>query len=366
MNILVVAGTRPEIIKLAPVLLAARERSGVQADLVLTGQHTTMAEEAMRIFGLQASDNLSIMQPGQTPDHVFAAVLSGLAPLLARRRPDVVMVQGDTTSAVAAGLAAFHARIPVAHVEAGLRTHDLAAPFPEEANRRLLSVVTRYHLCPTPLAADNLRAEGIASGQIHVTGNTIVDAVRLIREKHTLDQPAHVHAEIRRPFVLVTAHRRESFGEGFRQICIALRECAESWPDLQFVYPVHLNPNVSGPVHAMLGAVPNIVLIPPVPYLPLLTLLSNAEFAITDSGGIQEEAPSFGTYCIVMRDKTERMESVSAGFSELVGTDPGKIVNAARRALDRGTIRGPLVNPYGDGRASERILDLLERGHGTA
>ena len=362
-RILLVAGTRPEIIKMAPLMLEAGSEGGVHVELVLTGQHDAMAREAMSIFGIEPSANLKIMRPDQTPDHVFSAVLTKLPPLLSEKKPDIVAVQGDTTSAVAAALSAFHAKIPVAHVEAGLRTYDLTAPFPEEANRRLLGVVTSFHLCPTEGAAANLRREGVAEDLLHVTGNTIVDAVRIIRERHQLEDRKSIHPDIRPPFVLVTAHRRESFGEGFRNICSALKKSAELHPSLQFVYPVHLNPNVRTPVHDLLGNLRNILLIPPVPYLSLLSLMQGAEFIVTDSGGIQEEAPSFGKHCLVMRDRTERMESVTAGLSELVGTNESVIVEAVSRAARNHTHHADTSNPYGDGHSSARILRILSKAH---
>lgn len=358
-TLLLVAGTRPEIIKLAPIILQAPSFPGLSVELILTGQHEAMASEAMKIFGIECAENLRIMRPDQTPDHVFSAVLNTLPPLIQHRRPDVVMVQGDTTSAVAAALCAFHARIPVAHVEAGLRTHDLNAPFPEEANRRLLGVLATHHLCPTEQAAAHVRQEGIPDDRIYVTGNTIVDAVRIIRERHSFNDLRSVHPDARTPFVLVTAHRRESFGEGFRNMCSALRTCAERYPGIQFIYPVHLNPNVRGPVHELMGDRANILLIPPVSYLSLLSLLAGSEFVVTDSGGIQEEAPSFGKHCIVMRERTERVESVREGLSELVGTDADAIIGAVTRAVDRRVVHDGVANPYGDGHAAERILRIL-------
>jgi UDP-N-acetylglucosamine 2-epimerase (non-hydrolysing) len=271
----------------------------------------------------------------------------------------MLLVQGDTTSAVAAALAAFHARIPVGHVEAGLRSFDLTAPFPEEANRRLLSVLASQHFCPTMDAAKHLERESITGPAVHVTGNTIVDALEWIRLRHPLDLTKTIPGSVERPFVLVTAHRRESFGEGFRNICAALRQCAEEHTDLHFVYPVHLNPRVRGPVEELLSGIANIMLLPPVSYLSLLTLLQHSAFVLTDSGGIQEEAPSFGKHCIVMRDRTERMESVNNGLSELVGAHREAIVAAVRRAWLNKISHHGATNPYGDGKAAIRILDIL-------
>ncbi len=362
-RILIVAGTRPEIIKLAPVLLAAKAHSGtIQATLCLTGQHVQMAQQALQIFALTPDASLDIMRPNQTLNDIAAAVFQKLPAVIAQYRPDVLVVQGDTTTAMVAAQTAFHLRVPVGHVEAGLRSHDLAAPFPEEYNRRVISTFAQFNFCPTIGAAEQLRREGIAADSIHVTGNTVVDAVRLIAEGGNLGAPSAVDPRIRTPFVLVTAHRRESFGEGFRNICAAIRESAERFPDLQFVYPVHLNPNVQAPVRSYLEGIPNILLIDPVPYLSLLTLLRSCTFVLTDSGGIQEEAPSFGKYCIVMREKTERMESVDMGISELVGSGQTAIVSAVERQVKHPVAVDRANNPYGDGHASERIIALLTQG----
>ena len=362
-RILIVAGTRPEIIKLAPVILAAKERTDtVQTTLCLTGQHVQLARQALEIFDLQPDVSLDIMRPNQTLNDIAAAVFQKLPPVIAETRPDVLLVQGDTTTAAIAAQTAFHLRVPVGHVEAGLRSHDLTAPFPEEYNRRIISTFARFNFCPTQGAAGQLRREGISSETIYITGNTVVDAVRLIVEGGNLGEPFSVDARIRPPFVLVTAHRRESFGEGFRNICAAIRECAERFADLQFVYPVHLNPNVQAPVRSYLDGIRNILLIDPVPYLSLLRLLGASAFVLTDSGGIQEEAPSFGKYCIVMREKTERMESVEMGISELVGSNQAAIVSAVERQVSHPVTVRRTENPYGDGHASERIITLLARG----
>ena len=360
LTILIVAGTRPEIIKTAPVMIAAGSgaRSETAVNLCLTGQHQTMAQEALSVFGIDPVANLEIMKPNQTLNDICEAVFGRLPQVIRAQKPDVLMVQGDTTTAMAAALCAFNMNIPVAHIEAGLRSFNLVAPYPEECNRRVISTFARYNFAPTTAAADNLRREGIPESTIHVTGNTIVDALGFITDHHPLDALARVHASIRSPFVLITAHRRESFGQGFENICNAIRTCALRFPATQFVYPVHLNPNVKGPVHALLGEVANVLLIPPVPYLQLLTLLNNCTLVLTDSGGIQEEAPSFGKYCIVMRDVTERMESVEKGLSQLVGSDPERIVAAVTRELTTPTIIGT-ENPYGDGRAAEKILNTL-------
>ncbi len=366
-SILIVAGTRPEIIKVAPVFLYARDhrRSEIIMRLCLTGQHRTMADEALSIFGIEPDASLEIMRPDQTLNDIAESVFQRLPGVLDRFTPDIVMVQGDTTTAAMAALCSFNRRIPVAHIEAGLRSFNLEAPYPEECNRRVIGTLARFNLSPTRRAAENLRREGVADERIIVTGNTVVDAIHYIQRNFDLRNLEAVVPGLRSPFVLITAHRRESFGQGFRNICEAIRALALRFPSTQFVYPVHLNPNVQKPVHSLLGELANVRLIPPVPYLPLLILLNHCELVLTDSGGIQEEAPSFGKYCIVMRDVTERMESVDLGISELVGTDVQKIVGAVSSHLGKTGEVSRKANPYGDGRASERILETLTGSHGT-
>ncbi len=360
-RLLFVAGTRPEIIKLAPVVQQA-PMARVTPILCLTGQHRQMAEQAMAMFGLSAQYDLEIMTPRQTLSQIMERVFGRFPAVLSTVAPDAVVVQGDTTTAAAAAMSAFQAGVPVVHVEAGLRSHDLSAPFPEEWNRRAISTCATLHLAPTHHAAENLRREGVEKSRIHITGNTVVDALSFLKERHDLSDARHVDARIRAPFVLITAHRRESFGEGFQSICAAVRESAERHPDVQFVYPVHLNPQVREPVQAMLGGVENVLLLEPVSYLDLLTLLQHAKFVVTDSGGIQEESPSFGKFCIVLREVTERTESVEQGMSELVGTDREKIVEAVIRALRTPRTIEARQNPYGDGHAAERILRILTEG----
>ncbi|HEY6952389.1 MAG TPA: UDP-N-acetylglucosamine 2-epimerase (non-hydrolyzing) [Bacteroidota bacterium] len=362
-NILIVAGTRPEIIKLAPVMLAAKRRgfAKLEVRLCLTGQHESMANEALAIFGIEGDENLRIMGANQTPNDVSAAIFQKLPEALRKYSPDVVIVQGDTTSAAAAAICAFNMRIPVAHVEAGLRSHDLDAPFPEELNRKVVTCTAQYNFCPTTYARQNLVRESVSRNTLFLTGNTIVDALRIISEQHNLDDLAKVHGSLRKPFVLVTAHRRESFGEGIEHICDALKQCSAKFPEYQFVYPVHLNPNINGPVRERLSNIRNVLLLPPVSYLVLLTLLRNCELVVSDSGGIQEEAPSFGKYCIVLRDVTERMESVDKGLSELVGTNTTRIVKAVSERIAKPIMVRKKRNPYGDGHASEKILDILMR-----
>jgi len=358
-TILVIAGTRPEIIKTAPVVLAARNRKEVEVRYCLTGQHKTMAMEALSIFGIKLDDDLEIMRPNQTLNGIAASVFENIPRIFDDMKPDVVIVQGDTTTAAMVALAAFNMKISVAHIEAGMRSFNLNAPYPEEANRRLISVVSSYNFCPTEFSRENLRKEGIAESTLSIVGNTVVDALELIKKKYPLDDLKKVHPDVRTPFVLITAHRRESFGGGFDDICKAINKCAVSFPNHQFIYPVHLNPNVKEPVHKLLNGVPNVKLIPPVPYLELLTLLKNCEVVLTDSGGIQEESPSFDKYCIVMREVTERVESVRLGFSELVGTNTEKICRAVQHIIEGKVKFNIHQNPYGDGRTSDRILDIL-------
>ncbi|MBN1397040.1 MAG: UDP-N-acetylglucosamine 2-epimerase (non-hydrolyzing) [Bacteroidetes bacterium] len=361
MKILVIAGTRPEIIKTAPVVLAAKNRKDVKINYCLTGQHKTMAQEALSIFNIKPDEDLEIMRPNQTLNDISASVFEKIPKVFDKIKPDVVMVQGDTTTAAMVAVAAFNMKIQVAHIEAGMRSFNLNAPYPEEANRKLISAISSYNFCPTEFSRDNLRKEGISEKTLSVVGNTVVDALELIKKKYPLDDLKKVHPEVRTPFVLITAHRRESFGGGFENICAAIKKCAENYSNHQFIYPVHLNPNVKEPVHKLLNGILNIKLIPPVPYLELLTLLKNCEIVLTDSGGIQEEAPSFGKYCIVMREVTERVESVRLGMSKLVGTDENKIFGTVKNIIE-GKIDFKIDhNPYGDGHASERMLDILTK-----
>jgi UDP-N-acetylglucosamine 2-epimerase (non-hydrolysing) len=358
-TILLVAGTRPEIIKTVPVVIEAQKRNDVKIVYCLTGQHKTMAMEALSIFGVKPDDDLQIMRPNQTLNMICESVFAKLPSVIEHTKPDVVMVQGDTTTAAMTALCAFNMKVTVAHIEAGLRSFNMEAPYPEECNRRLVGVVAKYNLCPTTMARENLRREGVSENTLYVTGNTVVDALRLIQEKHNLDKLDRILPDVKKPFVLITAHRRESFGGGFQNICTAIRECALRYPSFQYIYPVHLNPSVKGPVHEMLGKISNVKLIPPIPYLEILTLIKHCEFVLSDSGGIQEEAPSFGKHCIVMREVTERMESVNLGMSELVGTNVSKILDAIQRTVEGNIKHDTGQNPYGDGHASEKILDIL-------
>jgi UDP-N-acetylglucosamine 2-epimerase (non-hydrolysing) len=360
-------GTRPEAIKLAPVILELARRPRALKPLVLvTAQHRHMLDQVLRVFDIEPDYDLDLMRPGQSLADVTVAVLRGVERVLRRGRPDVVVVQGDTTSALAAALAAFYERIPVAHVEAGLRTNDKYSPYPEEMNRRLVSGLADLHFAPTQAAKQNLLMEGVPRARIHVTGNTVVDALKAIRRsKAVWHVPALDKIAPERRVILVTAHRRESFGPGFDRICRALRTVVERNPDVEVVYSMHLNPNVRKPVRAILGEVPRVHLIEPLEYLPFVRLMERAYLILTDSGGIQEEAPALGKPVLVMRDVTERPEAIEAGTAKLVGTGVETVVSATERLLRSVVAYRKMArvrNPFGDGRASVRITAAL-RGY---
>ena len=362
--VLVVLGTRPEVIKLAPVVAALRAAPSLTARVCVTGQHREMLDQMLRVFAIAADHDLAVMQPAQDLADVTARVLLGLRDVLAAKRPAAVLVQGDTTSAMAAALAAFYAGVPVGHVEAGLRTGRPDQPFPEEMNRRLVGQLATWHYAPTAAAADNLRREGTDAARILITGNTVVDALRSIAARPPpLPPPLDEAALADRRLVLVTGHRRESFGAGLANLCAALRALADRYPDLLVVYPVHLNPAVDAPVRAALGDHPRVRLTPPLDYLGFVALLRRAHLAITDSGGVQEEAPSFGVPVLVTRAVTERGEALAAGTARLVGTDRDAIVGAATALLDEPAAHAAMraaTNPFGDGHAAERIVAHLE------
>jgi UDP-N-acetylglucosamine 2-epimerase (non-hydrolysing) len=359
-------GTRPEAIKLAPVIRElGRYPREFQPVVLVTAQHRQMLDQVLRVFDIRPDYDLDVMRPGQSLADVTVGVLRGVERVLRRARPDMVMVQGDTTSALAAALAAFYERIPVGHVEAGLRTRDKYSPYPEEMNRRLVSSLADLHLAPTRAARENLLGEGVPKGRIHVTGNTVVDALKAIRaSKAKWRVPVLDRIAPEQRVILVTAHRRESFGPGFERICRALRMIVERNPDVEVVYPVHLNPNVRKPVRATLGRTPRVHLIEPLEYLPFVRLMERAYVILTDSGGIQEEAPALGKPVLVMRDVTERPEAVIAGTAKLVGTDTEVIVSATERLLHSAAAYRKMArarNPFGDGRASRRIAAALRR-----
>lgn len=371
-RVAVFIGTRPEAIKLAPVIRALEQAPDFTPIVVSTGQHREMLDQVAQLFGIRIDHELSVMVPNQGLSGLTARLLTSCDDLLGKLRPDFALVQGDTTTVLAAALACFYQRIPVGHVEAGLRTFDRWSPFPEEINRGIATRLATLHFAPTDLAQAHLLAEGIAARDITVTGNTVIDA--LLSEVARQRTPA-VRAEIdarlasvlgpmalERPFVLITGHRRENFGAGFDEICSALAELGQRFADHDFIYPVHLNPNVRAPVHARLGGIPNIRLIPPQAYSEFLALMQACRLVLTDSGGIQEEAPSLGKPVLVMRDTTERPEGVSAGTVKLVGANAARIVEQTSLLLrdqEAYARMAQAANPYGDGRAAERIVERL-------
>jgi UDP-N-acetylglucosamine 2-epimerase (non-hydrolysing) len=370
-RIALVVGTRPELIKMAPVLLELRKRSGIDALLVATAQHRQMLDQACAAFGITPDIDLDLMRPDQSLTDVTIGILRGMHETFARLKPDAVLVHGDTTTTFATTLAAFYANVRVGHVEAGLRTYDFNAPWPEEMNRRLADPLCEWCFAPTQRAAENLRAERIPETRIFVTGNTAIDALIIgrqrLRAERTPVPELPDDALTGRRLVLVTGHRRESFGDPFRELCFALRDVAELHPDVAVVYPVHLNPNVQRPVRDILGSVERVYLIPPLAYLPFVSLLERSTLIVTDSGGIQEEAPTLKKPVLIMRRTTERPEAVELGLSRLVGTSRRVIVEEASRLLTDSAAYSEMiadVNPYGDGRAAERIANVLEAGLG--
>ena len=369
-NILVFAGTRPEAIKMVPVVRALRALGGTFAvRLCASGQHKEMLEQAFADFDLKPDVDLGVMAPAQTLAGLSARLFTAIDDLLDREKPDAILVQGDTTTAEVAGLCAFYRRIPLGHVEAGLRSHDLAAPFPEEVNRRVISLVGTWHFAPTELARQNLLDERVAQSSVFVTGNTVIDALIEMRDRVRKDVPAlppRVEAVLaaRRPVVLITGHRRESFGQGFENICEALKQLAERHSGISFVYPVHLNPQVDAIVRARLGTVPNIVLEAPLSYKPFVRLMDASKILLTDSGGLQEEGPSLGKPVLIMRKTTERPEGVAAGVNKIVGTDVETIVANVERLLTDARAYSEMAspkNPYGDGTAGKQIADILRQ-----
>ncbi|MDC0585258.1 UDP-N-acetylglucosamine 2-epimerase (non-hydrolyzing), partial [Planctomycetota bacterium] len=364
LDVLLVFGTRPEAIKMAPVHRALAQDPRFRVRVCVTAQHREMLDQVLELFGIEPEYDLDLMRPGQDLSAITGSVLEGLKGVLEEAAPDYVLVHGDTTTTMAASLAAYYARVPVGHVEAGLRTGDIYSPWPEEMNRRLTGSIATLHFAPTEAARANLLREGVDDARIAVTGNTVIDALLTMVERARAGGEGEFSErfegiDLDRRLVLVTGHRRENFGGGFERICQALAELSRT-PDVEIVYPVHLNPNVQEPVHRILGSLPNVHLIAPQEYLPFLFLMDRAHLIITDSGGIQEEAPSLGKPVLVMRDTTERPEAVEAGTVRLVGTDAKVIVDAARTLLeDEDEYRSMSFahNPYGDGAASQRIAD---------
>jgi UDP-N-acetylglucosamine 2-epimerase (non-hydrolysing) len=373
-KIMLVFGTRPEAIKMAPLYYELKKRRDEFQTLVcVTAQHRQMLDQVLKVFGITPDIDLNLMKAGQDLFDVTTAVLTEMRWVLKEYKPDALLVHGDTTTTLAAAMAGFYAGVPVGHVEAGLRTHDLYAPFPEEFNRQVAGKLARWHFAPTPFSKQNLLDERVPESQICVTGNTVIDALLwvLARIEADSDRKAALTAFIgerlpfawrRERFLLVTGHRRENFGGGFLQICEALKELANRYPGVHFVYPVHLNPNVQQPVTTILNGLPNVHLIEPLDYEPFVFLLKHAHIVLTDSGGIQEEAPSLGKPVLVMRDVTERPEAVHSGTVRLVGADRARIVTNTAELLDSEDSYQSMArahNPYGDGKACEKIINVL-------
>jgi UDP-N-acetylglucosamine 2-epimerase (non-hydrolysing) len=367
-KILCVVGTRPEAIKMAPVILALQKEASLEVHVVATAQHREMLDQVLNLFEIVPEYDLNLMRPGQDLTDITSNVLLGMRGVLRQWRPDWVLVHGDTTTTCAAALAAYYEKIPVGHVEAGLRTGNIYSPWPEEMNRRIAGAITTLHFAPTLLARENLLKENVPAERIRVTGNTVIDALQAvvarIKSDAALEQSlANLFTNLNpdKRLILVTGHRRENFGDGFERICQALLELSKQ-NDVEILYPVHLNPNVQEPVNRILANCPNIHLIEPLDYLPFVFLMDRSYIIITDSGGVQEEAPSLGKPVLVMRDTTERPEAVEAGTVKLVGTDTDAIVREATRLLaDTGEYErmARSHNPYGDGKASSRIVEAL-------
>jgi UDP-N-acetylglucosamine 2-epimerase (non-hydrolysing) len=367
LTVLSVFGTRPEALKMAPVVQELeRRRDRIRSIVCVTAQHRQMLDQVIRLFDIRPDFDLDVMQPDQTLSQVTASVIQRLDPVVTETRPDWILVQGDTTTVMAASLVAFYHGVRIGHVEAGLRTFDKHRPFPEEINRRITDVMADLCFAPTEWSRRNLLMEGVPESQICVTGNTIIDALLLVQAKEYRWEEGPLAAVPRhKRLVLITAHRRESFGQKFKDLCLAIKALSVRYEhDCHFVYPVHPNPNVRTPVEAILSGRPNISLIEPLEYLPLVHLMKRSAVILTDSGGIQEEAPSLGVPVLVLRDKTERPEGVEAGTARLVGTDQQRIVAEVSRLLDDSVEHSRMaraVNPYGDGLAAVRIVDALVR-----
>lgn len=373
MHVLAVFGTRPEAIKMAPLVHALAASSDFDVTVCVTAQHRQMLDQVLKLFEIQPDIDLNLMRPGQDLFDVTSSVLLGMRPVLQQLQPDILLVHGDTTTTFAASMAGFYANIPVGHVEAGLRTHDLRAPFPEEFNRQITGRIAHWHFAPTPRSQQSLLAERIPATQIFVTGNTVIDALFWVLQR--LERmPQHRQQLVEflsrqlpfaweeERFLLITGHRRENFGKGFEEICQALASLANNFPNIHFVYPVHLNPAVQGPVFQNLQQIPNIHLLPPLDYEPFLLLLRQAYLVLTDSGGLQEEAPSLGIPVLVMRETTERPEAITAGTVRLVGADAHRITSNVSELLTDTSSYEQMTrahNPYGDGHACERILQAL-------
>lgn len=370
MKVLTVFGTRPEAIKMAPLVHALAQDDAFESKVCVTAQHREMLDQVLRLFDITPDYDLDIMRPGQDLTEITSRILLGLKPVLESFKPDIVLVHGDTATTLSASLAAFYQQIPVGHVEAGLRTGNILSPWPEEANRKLTTHLATLHFAPTETSRDNLIREAISADNIFISGNTVIDALLWVRDRVNKNSVLEASLAQRYPFIdatkkliLVTGHRRESFGGGFERICTALAKIARQHADVQIVYPVHLNPNVSEPVNRILHGIDNIILIEPQDYLPFVYLMDKSYLILSDSGGIQEEAPSLGKPVLVMRETTERPEAVNAGTVRLVGTDTEKIVNEVNRLLSDENEYSSMSrahNPYGDGQACRRILNALK------
>ncbi|VEF25359.1 UDP-N-acetylglucosamine 2-epimerase [Shewanella baltica] len=368
-KVLTVFGTRPEAIKMAPLVHALAADDRFDAKVCVTAQHREMLDQVLSLFEITPDYDLNLMKAGQTLNDITARILLELKPVLQDFKPDVVLVHGDTATTFASSLGAYYEQIAVGHVEAGLRTGNIYSPWPEEANRKLTGALTKYHFAPTDTSKANLLNENYSTDNIVVTGNTVIDALLMVKAKIEQDSALKATLTAQFPFldeskrlILVTGHRRESFGGGFERICEALAITAKAYPDVQILYPMHLNPNVREPVNRILGGIENIILIEPQEYLPFIYLMMRSHIILTDSGGIQEEAPSLGKPVLVMRDTTERPEAVAAGTVKLVGTDVDKIVSGLNVLLndeDAYTEMSFAHNPYGDGEACKRILNEL-------
>jgi UDP-N-acetylglucosamine 2-epimerase len=370
-RVLVCFGTRPEAIKLAPLVKEFSRRAGFDTRVCVTAQHREMLDQVLELFEIVPDHDLNLMNPDQTLENLTGAVVASMAGVLGREKPHLVVVQGDTTTTFAVALAAFYQRIEVVHVEAGLRTNNKYAPFPEEMNRRITSCLTDWHFPPTQRAREALLAEGFPSQRVFVVGNTVIDAlievVDKVRRRDAEIRPRLPMADTAKRMILVTGHRRENFGGGFQNICAAIRTIAQTNPQVEIVYPVHLNPNVQKPVNSILAGLPNVHLIPPQDYLKFVWLLDRCSIVLTDSGGVQEEAPSLGKPVLVMREVTERPEAIEAGVARLVGTDTELIVSSVRSLLEDPAEYQQMSraqNPYGDGTSSVQIADILQRQSG--
>jgi UDP-N-acetylglucosamine 2-epimerase (non-hydrolysing) len=374
-KILLVFGTRPEAIKMAPLVKAfQKQNQDFQTKVCVTAQHREMLDQVLNLFEITPDFDLDIMQPNQDLYDITCNILQGMKGVFKTYRPDVTFVHGDTTTSFAVSLAAFYEKIAIGHIEAGLRTGNIYSPWPEEANRKLTSQLTTYHFAPTQQSQDNLLKENVAPEKIIVTGNTVIDALLLMRDRLQTDTPFREHVQnsiiekgfnpASADFILVTGHRRENFGQGFIDICTALKTIALDRPNINIVYPVHLNPNVLKPVNELLGAVKNIYLIEPLQYEAFIYLMNLSKLIITDSGGVQEEAPSLGKPVLVMRDTTERPEAVDAGTVKLVGTHVERIISETSELLDNKLAYDSMAkahNPYGDGKACERIMHFMKQ-----